>query len=441
MREYPHTNGRLLIDGVDPHEVIKQAGTPVWIYEQRRIEANYKRLRDAFSKHIPNLRVHYAMKANSALAVLRILEMQGAYIDAVTWNEAQLAMLAGFPAKRILFTGVNVDNKSLEAAAKVEPTVTFDSVSQMDRMAKIRRTLDVAIRVNPEVGAGLHAKTTTGHKGSKFGVPADDAVAAYLRAKQLGFSPVGIHAHIGSGWLTPEPFFEAAKVVCSMAKKIEKEARVKFEFIDLGGGFGVPYRPEEKELNVEAVAEGIGKIFNEHFPDGRTALAIEPGRYLVADAGYLVTRVTAIKETPGGVYAGVDAGMNDLVRPAMYDAYHHIVPAHKMDLPFDKTYHVAGPVCESGDVFARDRKFPKLQEGDVLAILNAGAYGMTMSSNYNSRGRATEVLVWDGQMRLIRKRETLEDLARPQTVPDHLRQAGQFKDLSGEQPGIKMVRQ
>src|SRR6267143_6512827 len=175
MREYPHTNGRLLIDGVDPHEVIKQAGTPVWIYEQRRIEANYKRLRDAFSKHIPNLRVHYAMKANSALAVLRILEMQGAYIDAVTWNEAQLAMLAGFPAKRILFTGVNVDNESLEAAAKVEPTVTFDSVSQMDRMAKIRRTLDVAIRVNPEVGAGLHAKTTTGHKGSKFGVPADDA--------------------------------------------------------------------------------------------------------------------------------------------------------------------------------------------------------------------------------------------------------------------------
>lgn len=439
MREYPHTGGKLLIDGVDPHEIIKQAATPVFIYEQRRIEANYQRLKAAFEKHVKHLRIHYAMKANSALAVLRILEKQGAYIDAVTWNEVQLAMLADFPVSRIQFTGVNVDNESLEAASKLEPTVTFDSVSQMDRMAKIRRTLSIAIRINPEVGAGLHAKTMTGHKGSKFGVPADDAVSAFLRAKQLGFNVIGIHAHIGSGWLEPAPFLEAANVVCKLAKKIEKEARINFEFVDLGGGFGVPYRPEEKELDVAAVGEGVGRIFNEHFGSSETALAIEPGRYLVADAGYLLTRVTAIKEQAGGAYAGVDAGMNDLVRPAMYDAYHHIIPVHKMDLPFDKKFHIAGPICESGDVFARDRAMPKLQEGDVLAILNAGAYGMSMSSNYNSRGRAAEVLVWDGKMRLIRKRESLEDLARPQVVPEHLRQAGQFKDLSGEQPGIRMV--
>jgi diaminopimelate decarboxylase len=440
MRDYPHTNGRLLIDGVDPHEIIKQAGTPVYIYEQRRIEANYRRLKAAFEKHVKSLRVHYAMKANSALAVLRILEKEGAFIDAVTWNEVQLAMLANFPVERIQFTGVNVDNESLEAASKLAPTITFDSVSQMDRMAKIRRTLSIAIRVTPEVGAGSHQKTITGHRGSKFGVPAADAVAAFLRAKQLGFNVVGIHAHIGSGWLEPEPFFEAAKVICGIAKKVEKEARIRFEFVDIGGGFGVSYRPEDKDLDVEAVGAGVSAIFNEHFGSSSTALAIEPGRYLVADAGYLLTRVTAIKDTPGGTFAGVDAGMNDLVRPAMYDAYHHIVPVHKMDLPFDKKFNIAGPVCETGDIFGHDRAMPKLQEGDVLAVLNAGAYGMTMASNYNSRGRGAEVLVWDGQMRLIRKRETLEDLARPQVVPDHLRQAGQFKDLTGEEPGIRMVR-
>lgn len=440
MRDYGHTKGVLNIDGVDLHELIRQTGTPVYVYEQRRIEANFDRLKTAFEKHVRSLRIHYAMKANSALAVLRVLAVRGAYIDAVSWNEAQLAMLAGFPASRILFTGVNVDNESFEAAAKVEPTITFDSVSQMDRVAKIRRTLDIAIRVNPEVGAGLHEKTTTGHKGSKFGVPAGDIVPAFLRSKQLGFNPIGIHAHIGSGWLAPEPFLEAAQVVCTLAKKVEKEARVKFTFVDLGGGFGVPYKPEEKELDVEAVAAGVGKVFHDHFGGTETALAIEPGRYLVADAGYLLTRVTALKETPGGTYAGIDAGMNDLIRPAMYDAYHHVLPAHKMDQPFDRKYHLAGPVCESGDVLARDRALPKLGEGDLLAILNAGAYGMAMASNYNARGRAPEVLVWDGQMRLIRKKETLEDIARPQVVPDHLREAGQFKDLSGEQPGIRMVK-
>jgi diaminopimelate decarboxylase len=440
MREYAAKGGLLDIDGVDLHELIKQTGTPVYVYEQRRIESNYDRLKSAFSKHVKNLRIHYAMKANSALAILRVLEARGAHIDAVSWNEAQLAMLAGYPASRILFTGVNVDNESFEAAAKTEAVVTFDSVSQMDRFAKIRRTVDVALRVNPEIGAGLHAKTSTGHKGSKFGIPVGEIVPAFLRAKQLGFHVVGLHAHIGSGWLQPEPFQEASKVMMDLAKKVEKEARVTFEFVDIGGGFGVPYRPEDKELDLEAAAAIVGKNFNDAFGGTGTALAIEPGRFLVCDAGYLLTRVTALKETPGGTYAGVDAGMSDLVRPAMYDAYHHIVAATKMGQAASSTYHIAGPICETGDVLARDRQLPKLAEGDLLAILNAGAYGMTMASNYNARGRPPEVLVWDGKMRLIRKRETLEDIARPQVVPDHLREAGQFKDLSGDQPGIRMVR-
>jgi diaminopimelate decarboxylase len=440
MREYTPKDGKLLIDGVDPHEVVQQTGTPCYIYEQRRIEANYNRLVKAFEGKVKELRVHYAMKANSSLAVLRVLEKLGTRIDAVSMNEVQLAQLAGFAPDRILFTGVNVDNESLEQAAKVAPTVTFDSVSQMERMARIRRTLDVAVRVTPDVGAGLHAKTTTGHTGSKFGVPAEQAVQAFTRAKALGFNVVGIHAHIGSGWLKPEPFVEAAQVVCSIAKRVEEEANIKFEFVDVGGGFGVPYRPQDQELDVEKAAEGVAEVFNRHYGDTDTALAVEPGRYLVCDAGYLLTRVTAIKDTPGGTFAGLDAGMNDLVRPAMYDAYHHALPVFKMDQPFDHTYHLAGPVCESGDIFGRDRAFPKLAEGDLVAILNAGAYGMTMASNYNTRGRPPEVLVWDGKSRLIRKRELLEDIARPQVVPEHLREAGQFKDLSGDSPGIKMVR-
>jgi diaminopimelate decarboxylase len=440
MRQYTATGGKLLIDGVDPHEVVRQTGTPVYIYEQRRIEANYKRLAAAFEGKVKELRIHYAMKANSSLAVLRVLERLGTRIDAVTMNEVQLAMLAGFGAERILFTGVNVDHESFEAASKVAPTITLDSVSQMERLARIKRTLDVAIRVTPDVGAGLHAKTTTGQKGSKFGVPAEQAVQAFSRAKALGFNIIGIHAHIGSGWLKPEPFVEAADVICKVAKRVENEAGVKFEFVDVGGGFGVPYKPQDEELDVAKAAEGVAEVFNGHFGDSDTALAIEPGRYLVCDAGYLLTRVTAIKDTPGGTFAGLDAGMNDLIRPAMYDAYHHALPVYKMDQPFDHTYHLAGPVCESSDIFGRDRNFPKLAEGDLIAILNAGAYGMTMASNYNTRGRPPEVLVWDGNSRLIRKRELLEDIARPQVVPDHLREAGQFKDLSGEAPGIKMVR-
>jgi diaminopimelate decarboxylase len=440
MRKYPHTGGKLVIDGVDPHEVIRQTGTPVYIYEQRRIEENYKRLAAAFEGRVKELRIHYAMKANSSLAVLRVLERLGTRIDAVTMNEVRLAMLAGFAADRILFTGVNVDNESFEAAAKVGPTITLDSVSQMERLARVRRTLDVAVRVTPDVGAGLHAKTTTGQKGSKFGVPAEQAVQAFSRAKSLGFNVIGIHAHIGSGWLQPQPFVEATDVVCKIAKRVEKEAGVKFEFVDVGGGFGVPYRPDDPELDIAKAAEGVAEVFNGHFGDTDTALVVEPGRYLVCDAGYLLTRVTAIKDTPGGTFAGLDAGMNDLVRPAMYGAYHHVLPVQKMDQPFDHAYHLAGPVCESGDILGRDRKLPKLTEGDLLAVLNAGAYGMVMASNYNTRGRAPEVLVWDGKSRLIRKRELLEDIARPQVVPDHLREAGQFKDLSGEPTGIKMVR-
>lgn len=440
MRVYTPTGDKLLIDGVDLHEVIQQTGTPVYIYEQRRIEENYKHLAAAFEGRVKDLRIHYAMKSNSSLAVLRVLERLGTRIDAVSMNEVKLAQLAGFTPDRILFTGVNVDDESFEAASKIAPTITLDSVSQMERLARIRRTLDVAIRVTPDVGAGLHAKTTTGQKGSKFGVPAGQAVQAFSRAKALGFNVIGIHAHIGSGWLKPEPFVEAAEVICKIAKRVQQEANVSFEFVDVGGGFGVPYKPEDPELDVAKAAEGVAEVFNRHYGGTDTALAIEPGRYLVCDAGYLITRVTAIKDTPGGTYAGLDAGMNDLVRPAMYDAYHHAVPVANWDKPFDHTYHLAGPVCESGDVFGRDRKFPKLAEGDLIAILNAGAYGMTMASNYNTRGRPPEVLVWDGKSRLIRKRELLEDIARPQVVPEHLREAGQFKDLSGESPGIKMVR-
>ena len=273
------------------------------------------------------------------------------------------------------------------------------------------------------VGAGHHDHCITGGVMSKFGIMESEAVEVYEKAKELGFNPIGMHSHIGSGILDPEPFKLAIESTMDIAGKVHQDAGIDFEFVDFGGGVGIPYTPEENIVDLDKFAEvnvGLFKEKLEQYDMGNPTMYLEPGRFLVGDACVLLVTVNSLKQSYRK-FIGVDAGFHTLLRPAMYESYHHIVDATKMDAENTQTVDIAGNVCESGDLFARDRLMPDVEEGDVLGILNAGAYGFTMSSNYNSRPLASEILVTDGKCSVVRERETFEDLYAKQRIPPHLK--------------------
>jgi diaminopimelate decarboxylase len=301
--------------------------------------------------------------------------------------------------------------------------MNVDSRSQLERLIKIRVPKLLSVRVNPELGAGHHEHVITAGKIAKFGVWEDDAVEAYRAAKAAGVERFGIQMHIGSGVMEATPHARAVEKLLKIAERVHREIGVAFDFIDIGGGLGIPYRPGEQELDLGVFSDAIAGLFRrrvEEYGLGEPELWVEPGRFLVAESGILLTRVTTVKKTPFRRFVGVDAGFNTLVRPAMYGAYHHILAAGRLDDP-QEHYDVYGPLCESGDVFARDRSFPGVSEGDLLAIMDVGAYGFSMSSQYNSRPRPAEVIVKDGRHELVRERESFGDLLRGQRIPSWLR--------------------
>jgi diaminopimelate decarboxylase len=320
-----------------------------------------------------------------------------------------------------LFTGTNVRNDELKFLADSNITVNVDSLSQLDRLLKIKVPEAVSVRVNPEIGAGHHDHCITAGKNTKFGLWENDAVNAYKTAKAAGVERFGIHMHVGSGVLEVEPFVLALDKLLSIAKRVHDEVGLSFEFVDMGGGIGVPYKPEDKPLDLRLFSEKVLSLFKRRVAEyglGEPFFCVEPGRYLVCDASILLTRVNTVKTTPFKKFIGVDAGFNTLVRPTMYGSYHHVLVANRLDAPDEETYDVAGPICESGDILAKDRRLPKVQEGDLLVVLNAGAYGYAMSSQYNARPRAAEVLVKNGKCAPIRERETLDDLVSGQRVAE-----------------------
>jgi diaminopimelate decarboxylase len=413
--------GELYFDGVSAADLAEAFDTPLYVISENRVRDNYRRLRSALTRNYEKIRVYYAAKANSNLSVLKILENEGACLDAVSPGEVFMALTTGFPAERILFTGTSVRNDELKFLADANITVNVDSLSQLDRLLKIRVPEALSVRVNPEIGAGHHDHCITAGKNTKFGLWENNAVNAYKTAKEAGVERFGIHMHVGSGVLNVEPFVLALDKLLSVAKRVHDEVGVSFEFVDMGGGIGVPYKPEDNALDLAAFSEKVLSLFKcrvDEYGLGNPFFCVEPGRYLVCDASILLTRVNTVKATPFKRFVGVDAGFNTLVRPTMYDSYHHVLVANKLDAPEEETYDVAGPICESGDLLARDRRLPKVEEGDLLAVLNAGAYGYAMSSQYNSRPRAAEVLVKDGKCAVTRKRETLDDLMRGQRVAE-----------------------
>jgi len=416
---FENRSGKLFIDGVPAEKLAEEFGTPLYVMSEERIRTNYRRLRKAFSAHYEKIRIYYAAKTNTNISVLKILADEGAHVDAVSPGEVSLALKAGFAADKILFTGTSVRTDELEFLAARAIAVNADSLSPLERLLGIKTPELFSARINPEVGAGHHSHVVTAGKETKFGLWQDDAVKAYGLAKKAGVRRFGIHMHIGAGVLETEPFLLALDKLLGIAKKIRVETGVEFEFVDMGGGLGVPYKPGEKELDLAVFSQKILSLFKKRAAEyglGEPVFCLEPGRYLVCDAGALLAAVNTVKTTPFKKFIGVDAGLNTLIRPALYGSYHHILSAGKLDLPDTQTCDVVGQICESGDVLARDRRLPEIAEGDLLAVLNAGAYGFSMSSQYNSRPRAAEVLVRNGGYELIRERETLEDLLARQRI-------------------------
>ena len=413
--------GSLFFDGFSVKELAEKYDTPLYVLSEKRIRDNYNRLHNALINNYRYVRIYYAAKANTNLTVLKILQSEGAYLDTVSPGEVFMGLSSGYSPDRILFTGTSVRNDELKMLADANITVNVDSRSELERLLKFAVPPVVSVRVNPEIGAGHHDHCITAGPDAKFGLWEEETIQAYAIAKRARVERFGIHMHIGSGILEVEPYVLAVQKLLNIAKRVHDEVGIEFEFIDIGGGFGVPYKPEEKDLDLSEFSAKIVAPFKSKVKElglGKPFLCVEPGRYLVCDASILLTSVNTVKVTPSRKFIGVDAGFNTLVRPTMYGSYHPILVASKLGAADNETYDVVGPICESGDALAKDRALPLVEEGDLLAVLNAGAYGFSMSSQYNARPRAAEVMIRQGKMVVVRQREQLGDLLSSQRMAE-----------------------
>lgn len=413
--------GNLYFDGMPVKELAEKYDTPLYVMSEGRIRDNYNRIQNALLSNYKYLRIYYAAKANTNIEVLKILKSEGAFLDTVSPGEVYLGLSSGYSPDRILYTGTSVRTDELKMMLNANIAINIDSQSELERLLKIEVPPIISIRVNPEIGAGHHNHCITAGSESKFGLWEEDAIKAYSTAKKARVERFGIHMHIGSGILDIDPFALAVEKLLSIAKRVHDELGIEFEFIDIGGGFGIPYKPEEEEFDWTLFSSKVVTLFKtkaKEYALGKPFLCIEPGRFLVCDAVILLTRVNTLKVTPFHKYLGVDAGFNTLLRPTMYGSYHHILVANKLKKANKESYDVVGPICESGDSLARDRSMPEVEEGDLLAVLDAGAYGFSMSSQYNSRPRPAEIMIRKGKSVLVRDREQLTDLIGKQRLMD-----------------------
>jgi diaminopimelate decarboxylase len=407
---FDYLDGELGCEDMPVREIGRQVGTPVYIYSRARIEANYRRLATAFAPL--NARIHYAVKANGNLAVLRLLNQLGASFDVVSAGEAFRVLQAGATPDRIVFAGAGKTDAELGYALKVGVgqinAESADELNALNRLAGERGVWSrVALRLNPGVDPHTHHHISTGHRGSKFGIELDEAETLLAHADQFPHLDIAaLHIHIGSQIPDPNPLAEALEHILPLALRFKT-----IRALDIGGGFPVEYH----EGKLAVMPEEFARAVRERVGDKRLEISVEPGRFIVADAGALVAQVQATKHSYGRRIITTDAGMTDLIRPALYEAYHPIVPVVQAQ-PLQELTDVAGPVCESADFLGYERALPALKRGDLIAVLYAGAYGATMSSNYNSRPRAPEVLVEGNTFRVVRRRETWEELVNAELI-------------------------
>ena len=426
MKLPPHLSvkdGHLWIGQHDTIALAEKFGTPLYVTDEDRIRENYRRFVSSLESYHPRVQVLYAAKANGNLAILRLLASEGAGADVFSSGELELALMAGMDPSLLLFNGSSKSQSDLALAVKSGVKVSVDSLDELSQLSAIAsaggRVVDIAFRVNPALEVPTHPKIATGLATSKFGIPAGEILEAYREALIApGIRPVGIHCHIGSQILSVEPFARAAGVMIDVAEKV-KDLGVALEFLDIGGGLGIPYhRTSDTAPTPEEYAAAVMPVFCEatRERDLAVSLWVEPGRYLVGDSSVLLTRVNSVKETHTR-FVNVDAGFNLLARPVMYDAYHEVVVANRADASPEGMSTVTGPICETGDILARDRSIPRASAGDLVAILDTGAYGFSMSSQYNSRPRCPEVLLHGPEAALMRRAETVGDLASTMVRP------------------------
>lgn len=407
MTQTAYLNGELTLDGVSLHDIAAQFDTPCYVYSHTALAEAYRQYAAAFSG-FPHL-ICYAMKANSNLSILKLFAELGAGFDIVSGGELQRALAAGAAPDKIVFSGVGKSAAEMRMALEAGiHCFNVESESELHRLNAVAASLGlsapVSLRVNPDVDAKTHPYISTGLKGNKFGIAHDEALRVYQLAASLpNLRVIGIDCHIGSQLTEVAPFVDALDRILALVDALQA-AGITLRHIDLGGGIGIRYTDETPPAIAEYAQAVLAKL-----TERQLSLILEPGRSLVGNAGLLLSRVEFLKPGETRNFAITDAAMNDLMRPALYEAYHQILPIREHSLADAALYDVVGPICESGDWLGRERLLA-LEAGDLLAILSAGAYGMTMSSNYNTRPRAAEVLVQDGKARLIRQRESIAQL-------------------------------
>ena len=413
--------GALHVEDVPVSEIATRFGTPLYVYSASVLEAQYRRLESSLQGLADNLLICYAIKANANPVLGRMLAGWGAGADVVSGGELYLAGRMGFPGERIVFAGVG--KTRTEIAEAIQGGVRAIHVESADELvaissvaADLGAVAPVAIRVNPNVDAHTHPHITTGTSADKFGVSPSEALALMRKANSNPYlEPTGLHAHIGSQLPTVQPILQTTAILLDLWDTLAGEG-IRLRDLDIGGGLGIAYRPEDAPQGPEGLAEGLRPLLAGRALD----LAIEPGRFIVGPAGALLTSVTYMKDAPHqpGSEEGprsiaiIDAGMNDLLRPALYGAYHPVWPLREADVERERPIDIVGPVCESSDVLARERRLGSVRPGDLLVIGQAGAYGFSMSSHYNARPRPAEVLVTGADAQVIRLRETYADLMR-----------------------------
>jgi diaminopimelate decarboxylase len=414
MHHFSYRDGVLHAEDVSLANIAAEIGTPFFCYSSATIERHYRLFAEALGA--PAAKIFYAMKANSNLAVLRTLANLGAGADTVSEGEIRKAIAAGIPPARIVFSGVGKTEAELAytIAAGIYQ-INIESEGELETLSRIGaahgKRQPIAVRINPDVGAGGHAKITTGSSANKFGVSLEEAERIYVRAANMpGVSMVGLAVHIGSQILALDDLKSAFTRMRSLADRLRGQG-LRVERLDLGGGLGIPYQIPEDFAHGPDLIQAYARMIKEVFAGLDVELGYEPGRLIVGNAGILVTRVLYLNPRPSRTFLIVDAAMNDLVRPAMYDAYHEIWPVRQPSAAAARRrYDVVGPICESGDTFAVDRQLPEPNQGDLLAFMTAGAYGAVMSSTYNTRRLVPEVLVKDKQFAVVRPRQSLDDL-------------------------------
>lgn len=424
-------NGELLIGGMNTTELADRFGTPLYVIDESRIRKNYRRFYEAFEEKWDDVSLWYAYKANSNLAVCKVLQDEGCGAEVGSLCELKIALKVGTPGKQIIFNGNNKSESELELSIKNDVLINVDNLKELEIINqisdKIGKKARIGFRINPDVKAPTHPHISTGLRKSKFGldVPSGKALEAYKKASKMENIRVeGIHSHIGSQILDPNPFVEQAQKTIELRNKIEEKFGVDLKIVDLGGGLGIPYKPDEEEFPPEELASKIVSAIEDSLESSESSkpkLVLEPGRFIIADASLLLGRVGYVKErenTPNWV--SIDVGMNALVRPALYGSYHHIEVANKMKAKKSETVNIAGPLCESGDYLGKGRDLPPVERGDLIAIYDVGAYGLSMSSQHTANTRPGMIMIKSGKAEIVRKAEDCSDLTRLDEIPEWL---------------------